>query len=382
MANSELLRYVQDQLKAGVAKDAVRKTLVDVGWSSVDIDDAFKAGEQGVSPVAVSSAALPVASSPASLRGDISAKSPQSEKSSPVNYPTSPSLLGGVAKEKVAFGPSPQIGFSPSASSSQKTFEQTGQTIRQDSWQASSSQAGSPVQPSQSKEKTPFGSGDMPRMVSMNQANTMPTVSPRGELVEPTLGGVGKERGRREKMWLTLSIVAGAVAIILAGWLVYDYIALGKKVGGFEEQNAMLSGQIVSLKADLDDALLQKKESESSRALLTNQNTELLNELSFFVKIPSLLLAEGGPIERAITIRGKLEAGVAGSYFFRTAHDVRVTIANAKDEKAKITLPPIVGKEADFTGTYVVGAREVTVTAVNGVPLGESISESGISPVQ
>src|SRR3989344_3124219 len=67
MAHSELLRYIQDQLRVGVGKDAIKKTLSDVGWSQVDIDDAFKAAEPSGPSVAMS---------PVSISKDVSTMGP------------------------------------------------------------------------------------------------------------------------------------------------------------------------------------------------------------------------------------------------------------------------------------------------------------------
>lgn len=55
MINQQLVDYVKQQLQAGVAKDSVRKALIDAGWAAGDVDDSMKSADPGGGPAGSSS---------------------------------------------------------------------------------------------------------------------------------------------------------------------------------------------------------------------------------------------------------------------------------------------------------------------------------------
>jgi hypothetical protein len=63
MANSQLVDYARQQLKKGIAKDAVLKALKDVGWPDAEITSAMSEAEgQTTAPAATTNPVTPVAS--------------------------------------------------------------------------------------------------------------------------------------------------------------------------------------------------------------------------------------------------------------------------------------------------------------------------------
>lgn len=393
MANSELLRYIQDQLKAGVGKEAIKKTLLDVGWLLVDVDEAFQAAG---SAVVSSPAVTPRSSSPSQSPASFSQKSPA--MALPVEKPQEGKInvsqgVSPIHEEKPKVTQFPlQGGFDKMSPVARKPIggfaEQKPQpngpvvfgTEKKDQpFSAVSPAWRSPVveKPAEKQAEKP---AEMPRFISSNLSPADPLGMAKN-VSEPMPVSPALDEHGKEKLWLTLSIVAGVLALALLGWLVYDYVALGKKVGVLEAEKETFDARIVSLEASLEEALLKKTELEQSVTMLGFQNGELITELSFLVKIPLLIAEQGGASRRTATIRGNVEAGSSGSYFFRTAHDVRVAIANAKDEQVRTAVAPLVGQGADFTGSYVVGSRDFTVTAINGTLLPGAVPQE-TSPAQ
>lgn len=51
MVNQQLADYIKQQLQGGVAKDAVKKALLDAGWPAQDVDDSMGSAGSAASPV-------------------------------------------------------------------------------------------------------------------------------------------------------------------------------------------------------------------------------------------------------------------------------------------------------------------------------------------
>lgn len=319
MANDQLVKYIQDQSRLGVSKEALERALLDAGWVKQDIDEAF---------AAVASAR---AVSVASVTPDTSKASSSVSSSS--------------------------LGSSPDTNMSPASFPRFGG--EQDKPVSASITGNKPVDPSGGEKKSFIGFRHMGKDVSEAQASrpVVKNVQSSSAKAEPV------SEGKKEKnAWRTVSFMLIAIAVVFAGGVAYLYVAWGGELKNLRTENMNFTSQVSALQRDIQATGDLRKMLEDNLSLRTGERDELITELSFIFRIPSLASGTEG---RSVAVKGALELE-KGVFTLRTAHGIGVVIVNSKEEKVAAALTPLVGQSIELTGVYIVGSNRFTAIALNG----------------
>ena len=62
MQNQQLVDYIKQQLQGGVAKDAVKKALLEAGWPEADVAESMQAAAPAAPATAVAPQTKPITS--------------------------------------------------------------------------------------------------------------------------------------------------------------------------------------------------------------------------------------------------------------------------------------------------------------------------------
>lgn len=305
MANLQLVDYVKQQVQLGVSKDAIKSVLAQAGWPEAEINDAFGVA----SPAPASQVSSPAAPATPSA-------------------PAQPAVSSGVGA----------MGMSKPSSSSPAEISQFAQK---------------PAVATQS----PFVTKDI--FQPKSEAVFQPKIQPM-----TAVAGDAKAGGSGAKKYVLLAVWSIVILALLgaAGYFFWENRNLKAQVSGLPEIKAIkasleqANAEIGSLTAEKNDLI----------AKFNNANSELANlelHLSFFIA------ASGG----AATTQGIEINGIVGGgknlYTLTTKRQVVLSVKNSSDSDVSKALLPLVGSEAVISGDHVPGTREITVRAVNGMPV-------------
>lgn len=152
------------------------------------------------------------------------------------------------------------------------------------------------------------------------------------------------------------------VILGLAGWSAYLFWQNGtlkKEVS----QSAGLSSALEQANAQVASLTNEKSSLASQFDAVNLEKTDLLLHLSFFVA------PAGGATTTNVSVSGTLGGGGKNPYTVTTDRQVVLSVKNSSDSDVSKALLPLIGSEAAVSGVYVPGTREITVQAVNGVPV-------------
>jgi hypothetical protein len=157
-----------------------------------------------------------------------------------------------------------------------------------------------------------------------------------------------------KKSWgSTLVIIF--MALLIAGlgglsWLLYqNNSALKTQVNTIMTQLSSITGEQTSNSQSL----------VSQIAALQDQTQDLDSQLALF-------LPRSATSTATTTLKGVIGGGGKLNYTLTTSKGIVVSVKNSKDAKVAATLSPLVGLSTVITGIPTAGAREITVTLVNG----------------
>lgn len=158
---------------------------------------------------------------------------------------------------------------------------------------------------------------------------------------------------------VVLGIVFGALIILFGGAGAFFYM----KGEDAEKRLTALGAEHAAQKGEIEALTKAVAELTDAKAILANENTDLLNQLSVFRTAGMPAGASAG-----ITVRGVV-AFEKNQYTLTTNKGIVLFVKNSRDAKLDAILNPLAGNEAEITGTHPLGSRDVTVTAVNGVTI-------------
>jgi stage V sporulation protein SpoVS len=171
-------------------------------------------------------------------------------------------------------------------------------------------------------------------------------------------------------------IVETVVVVLLVGLSVYLYLSnssLSAKVNSLTSQTGSSASQVSSLTNQVSALTQQTSNLTSQVASLSASDTDLATNLAFFV-VPANATAT-----MAGSVNGTVQ-GFAGAYSFLTDQGVKLVVKNSADPNVIAVLNPIVGKTAQITGTFAPGTKLFTVSALNGMPVGETAAATTGAP--
>jgi hypothetical protein len=331
MIQQSLVEYINAQMKLGVSRDAVKASLVGVGWNAGDVEDTLKSVESAKAsqPIAAAASAMPVGTS--------------SMGSSPAAAPM------GVQKV------TPSAGSSASGSPAPQVIRVSDLVSAPPSGAASTTSAANAVPK------------DVSKSVFSGPASPATAVAPV-VAKKPSAPAATYQTPSREKHG---AFIAAIVFIVL-------FLAAGGFAGFLYVQNHSLTGQLASLNsqaAQVNSQLsaLQNQILASTTALnaqtgsLAGKTEELQTELSFYAIPPT-----GTPgVSTTAMMNGTVNGGGKEAYVITGTYGAKIVVLNSKDASVIAALTPLVGTTtvSQFSGTYAPGSGNVTLTEVNGTSL-------------
>ena len=311
MVQDQLIDYISAQLKLGVAKDAIRSSLIGAGWLEIDIEDTMKK----VDSVQTSApAASPVAS-------------PKTE---------------------------------PASSASTNAAKSSGapQTIKVSDLVSAADAAVTVSSPVKTDKKAAPLTKEKEQPAKMADFSSMGKI--KGNEFEANVGP--HPHGR---LLSIIEIVVIVLLALLSGWLYFQNISLSSQVKTLSTQSTNVISQLNTLQKGMDATTTALAAQVAS---LTSQNQDLMISLSFFT-VPAGATSSA---PEAVSLNGTLSGGGKLPYVLTTSYGVRALLSNltvSKDATTTAFLAPLIGKQISVSGAHLPGTQSVTVTQVNGAPL-------------
>ena len=324
MIQDQLVEYISSQMKLGVSRDAIKSALAGVGWQVADIEDSLKKTE--------GAAAQPMAQKPSmQVAQSVPSNAPLSKPSSPLAS-FSPSDIVSGAK-----------GVSP-------------QPVRMNDFISG---------PAQGSTKSFF---DKNLATSAAQSST-------GKIMSGASEYPPKAKGGRVMAIIEAIVVVGLVA--LSGFLYFQNSTLSAKINGLGGQSTNVVSQISNLTTQVQTFTASNANLTAQVTALTAENADLQTNLSFVAVPPVGSSTASVAATTTAQVEGILRGGAVGvPYFVTTAYGVKVSVKNSSDIKVITALSPLVGTTVQLLGTHLIGSSSLTVTSVNGFPLGQNASSS------
>jgi hypothetical protein len=342
MVQDQLVDYISTQMKAGTSKEAIRTTLLGVGWQSTDVDDSFKKADG----TANAPTAQPMAA----------AQPMSSEKPFMISQSGAASSISSsfTAKPVVASFPSSTTTATATATmpSSKPMSSANPQVIRMSDLvsKPSSPSMNSPLSSAASMTKFP---------AALNKK-----IDPGAmtfEAVAPAKSG--------SKPGLSMKVVGIVLIVVFAGVAGYLYMqnsSLAAQIGSANGQSQSVTSQISSLTAQVNALTASSTALATNMTALTAANQDLMTELSFYA-VP---LGSAAGATSKISVTGSLNVNASRNYFLVASYGGKIFIKNSADAKVIAALQPLVGTStAQLSGTFIPGSDTMTVTGVNGTSL-------------
>ena len=327
MANQQLVDYLKEQLKLGVAKDSLKQSLLDVGWSLSDIEEAFNV-----------------------VLNELNLDELNLENKNLENTSISKEIsIPEVPKENLVDLTSKKN------SSSKEVIEKQipdSEFISKDTFISSS-----PLVEVKPKE-------------SVNQKESINQTLDKQEEKPFVLNDVFKNKNifYSKNLKIILYVVFG---IVISGFFVLTFFLyrnntnLQKQILNSNSQQSNLQGQVQSLTKTLNEIQSQMNALKNENSLLKEESVDLENQLLLFNQSTSSL---------DITLKGKILLD-KNQYLLKTSKDIVVFIKNSKDLKVKEILSSFVDKEVKIFGQRTPGMREITINTINDESLENLISK-------
>lgn len=307
MVQDQLVDYIAAQIKSGASREAVRTTLLGVGWQAADIDDSLRKID------------------------DAAATQPSAVASSPV----------AAARPTVVSSPIATAAARPAASSASSA---SPHVIRMSDLVSS---AAAPVE----------------RMSVPTSAAKMSAITKNAKITETTFEAAPMSDDGSKKGMVIYGIL-GVVIVVFGGIAVYLYVqnnSLSSEISSVKSQSTGVTSQVSSLTSQVAALTASDTALAASTAGLASANQELMTELSFYAALPG-----AAPTTTALSVAGSLGVNASKNYFVVASYGGKVFVANSKDAKVAAALAPLVGKSTQLEGTIIPGSETMTVIAVNG----------------
>jgi hypothetical protein len=321
MANQQLVDYLKEQLKLGAEKEYLKQSLLNVGWSLNDVEEAFSVVLKELNPENKN-----LESAPISQETSI----PEVPKENLVDLTSKKdlSLKENIQKESV-----------------QKPVSDSG-FISKDSFISSF-----PLTEVKQKEKEAvnetFDKKEEKTVISNSGLNNMV---------------------HSKNLKIILYVVFG---ILICGFLVLTFflyrsnVNLQKQVVTSNSQQGDLEGQVQSLTKTLNEIQAQMSALKGESSSLKEESMDLQNQLLLFSQSTSSL---------DVTLQGKILLD-KNQYVLKTNQDIIISIKNSKDAKVKEVLSSFVDNEVKVFGQRTPGLREITIKTINDKSLEDLISQ-------
>ena len=316
MANQQLIDYLKEQLKAGANKEDLKKALLDVGWSAVDIEDAFNAIE------------LETKTPPIVIQPEVSKTEVPKENVLDLTKKETP-----IAKETPSSKEIPQF-------------------ISRESFISSTSQ---PFVSSKSEGGN--------KNIQTPQVSNVKFQTPKAEEALST-----KLPASHKKFKIIIYVAFGIVIVGLLGLIIFlyqDNSKLKNQVVTSSSQQGDLEAQVQSLTKTINTLQTEASTLKSENESLKSEVFDLENQILLFSPSTSSL---------DIQLSGKILLD-KNQYVLKTSKDIIVSIKNVKDEKVKEVLSSIVNTEVKVEGQRTPGLREITIKSIDGKKLEDLIVE-------
>ena len=338
MVQDQLIDYIASQIKNGTSSDAIRTTLLGVGWPTADVDDSFNKMDSAAAAAATVAARV----------------APATPAASPVSTRPFASPTGTTSMPAASAATRPVVS-SPAISKPVTTPTDSGSQVLRMSDLVSST-AG-PM------SKTTLQASDSAVAAMTKNAKMTATsfeAAPQG-------GGfgaaVGAFAGGGKKTMIVYGVL-GALVLIFGGGAAYLFMqnnSLSSQVGTVKGQSATVASQLSSLSAQVGTLTSSDTVLAANVAALTSANQELATELLFYAAPLGT-----APTTTPITVTGSLGLNAAKNYFVTASYGGKVFVANSKVGMVAAALSPLVGSSTVLAGTIVPGSDAMTVTSVNG----------------
>ena len=322
MANQQLVDYLKEQLKLGAEKEYLKQSLLNVGWSLSDVEEAFSIVLKELNPENKN-----LESAPISQETSI----PEVPKENLVDLTSKKdlSLKENIQKESV-----------------QKPVSDSG-FISKDAFISSF-----PLTEVKPKEKE-----------SVNQ-----TLNKKEEKSVVSNSSLNNNMVHSKNLKIILYVVFG---VLICGFLVLTFflyrsnVNLQKQVVTSNSQQGDLEGQVQSLTKTLNEIQSQMSALKGESSSLKEESMDLQNQILLFSQSTSSL---------DVTLQGKILLD-KNQYVLKTNKDIMVSIKNSKDAKVKEVLSSFVDNEVKVFGQRTPGLREITIKTINDKSLEDLISQ-------
>ena len=204
--------------------------------------------------------------------------------------------------------------------------------------------------------------------VNIFDAKTEPVFEPKSKNIQSgtpsaissgSVLAIAAQRSGNHFMSVILPLFLGVIAV---GAGVLAYMMWSQK-SGLDGQVAALTAQSAAFQAQIQGLEKEKNDAVARAAAVADSTKDLEGELSLFV-VPM-----GSSPSSPVTVKGTINGLDKVSYTVTTAKGIMLIIKNSKDPAVSSLLPSFVGKTTEITGTHVPGARDITITALNGKPI-------------
>jgi uncharacterized protein Smg (DUF494 family) len=303
MANQQLVDYLKEQLKIGISRDNLKQTLLNVGWNSSDIDDAFKAIDNE--------------------NLNKSVEEPKIQETNLVNLKEL-SQNKDFSKEKPQDTPK-YISKESFISQSEPVFE-----IKSDTKTPPSNQT--------TFSKTNLNTSELQSQPQQIKIETLPPHHKKFKVVIYILFGL---------------VIVGFLVLIF--FLYQRNSNLENQLNTLISQKGDLENKSQGINQTMSEIQKQVTSLKEENKNLTSEKLDLLGQLLLFSQSTSSLDVE---------LSGHLLLE-KGQYILKTSQNILVAIKNSKDEKVKTVLNSFVDKDIKLKGTRTPGLREIIITDIN-----------------
>ncbi len=330
MIQDQLVDYINAQMKLGVARDAIKSTLVGAGWQAADVEDTLKKVESTTKPATTAPA------QPTSAATMGTSSGPQVLKVSDLVSASGP----GMSVKPAAASPTAQVkpAMSP-MSTTQATTPATTMPARDTS--PKSPLTGSPA--------------------AAKPASSPVTMNASGKSMSM---GEYPPKQHASRTTLFVGIVLVVVVILVGGFAGSLYVqnnSLAAQVKSLGSESSGVASQVSTLQAQL---VASTTALAAQVASIGAENQELQSELSFYV-------APAGAVVEATstaTIGGVISGGGKTPYVITATYGAKIYVGNSKSASVISALTPLVGVTTaqQLSGTYVPGSDSIMLTTING----------------
>jgi len=325
MANQQLVDYLKEQLELGAEREHLKQSLLGVGWSLSDVEEAFSVVLKELNLNENNQVSIPevpkenlvdlTSKKDFSLKEDIQKESVQKEA---VQKPVSDSVF--VSKDAFisSFPLAEAKSKEPVISSKEVNLEET------------------------KKQEQSFSNIELNK--NMKSSNKL-------KLIFYVLLGI---------------VIAGLLSLIF--FLYRNNQNLQNQITNFSSEKNNLDNQNQSLSKILSEIQNQINVLKDENNLLREESLDLQNQLLLFNQSTSSL---------DITLKGKILLD-KNQYVLKTNKDIIVSIKNSKDAKVKEILDSFLNNEVKVFGQRTPGLREITIKTINDKSLEDLISQKEV----